>query len=1108
MGITAEKFIKTWKNAQGGERSQAQHFLNDFCDLIGVTRPMDGDYKYEYPLRTNTGTDRMDLYKRGYFIVEAKQTRIKASKKADANQTDLLGVPDEPESQSRTSRAWDVHMLSARQQAESYARSLPSAHDWPPFIIVCDVGHCFEVYADFTGKGRRYEQFPDKQGFRVFLDDLADQAVLDRFKAIWETPHELNPAKAAAKATREIAKALAEVSKRLEAKKYPPEEVALFLMRCLFTMFAEDTELIPKESFTDLLTRSTEHPQSFMPNLKELWTAMNAGSDFSIAIQSKVKKFNGKLFADAQVFPMGREDIGVLKVAAEKVWTEVDPSIFGTLLEQALSVSDRASLGAHYTPRAYVERLVTATVMDPLWAEWENVKGTLELEPKEAVERVRSFHQKLCETRVLDPACGTGNFLYISLELMKKLEGDVLDMLEQLGGQEALRLERFTVDPHQFLGIEKNPRAAAIAELVLWIGYLRWHLKTKGEQPPEPILREFKNIERRDAVLDHDGVDANGKYIRPRRPAWPEAEFIVGNPPFIGAKFLREQLGDEYTETLWKVHPQMNDSADFVMYWWDHAAEFLTRKGTVLRRFGLVTTNSISQSFQRRTLERHLTAKQPVSVVMAIGDHPWTKVTSDSAAVRIAMTVAEAGKCDGLVLEVLSESGLDTDDPKIVFGETIGTINSDLTVGIDVNQAIALKSSEGLCSPGVKLHGAGFIVTTTEAEHLGLGRREGLEKHIRLYRNGRDLTGNPRNVMVIDLFGLEAMEVRDRFPEVYQHILQTVKPERDQNNRESYKRLWWIFGEPRKDLRPALYGLGRFIVTPVTPKHRFFTFLDSEYLPDDALMNFAFADSFTLGVLSSSTKKVWIGANASSLGMYIGDIRYIKSRCFDPFPFPAATDSQRAEIARIAEALDKHRKDAQLRDPEITLTQMYNVLEKVRANAELSADEKHIFDKALILILKELHDELDAAVAAAYGWPVDLAEDEVLARLVALNKERAAEEAKGFVRWLRPEYQIPRFGSDAEKKQLEAFDDVEQLPAAAAKTVKPNFPSDTLDQVAAVMAALAQHTDNVSAAELARGFKQGKKCEARVAATLASLTRTGFIAATQDATAFAIRRAG
>ena len=344
--------------------------------------------------------------------------------------------------------------------------------------------------------------------------------------------------------------------------------------------------------------------------------------------------------------------------------------------------------------------------------------------------------------------------------------------------------------------------------------------------------------------------------------------------------------------------------------------------------------------------------------------------------------------------------------------------------------------------------------------------------------------------------------------------------------------------------------LPRYIATVETAKHRIFQFLDAEILPDNKVVVVASDDPYVLGMLMCDIHVKWSLKTGGWIG-FGNDPVYVKSRCFDPFPFPAATEAQRAEIARIAEALEKHRKDAQLRHPEITLTQMYNVLEKVRAGAlplpspftgegvsqrltgegrdtastplsrgfaapspargeglVLSADEKHIFDNALILILREFHDELDAAVAAAYGWPVDLAEDEVLARLVALNKDRAAEEAKGFVRWLRPEYQIPRFGSDAEKKQLEAFDDVEQKPASAAKTVKPNFPSDTLDQVAAVMAALAQHTDNVSAAELARGFKQGKKCEARVAATLASLTRTGFIAATQDATAFAIRRAG
>jgi hypothetical protein len=1007
-------------------------------------------------------------------------------------------------------------MMNARQQAENYARRLPSSHDWPPFIIVCDVGHCFEVYADFSGKGRHYEQFPDRQGFRVFMDDLANDNVRERFKLIWENPHDLNPARKAAKATRDIARALAEVSKRLEGKNHPPEEVALFLMRCLFTMFAEDTKLIEENAFSELLDECTKSPDSFMPLLKELWERMNEGG-FSTSIRRKLPRFNGKLFSKAQVFPMGHEDIGVLKAAAAKDWKEVDPSIFGTLLEQALNPAERASLGAHYTPRAYVQRLVQATVMEPLREEWDNIRGSLEIEPKDAVERVRAFHEKMCKVRVLDPACGTGNFLYVTLELMKKLEGEVLDLLLQLGGQEALRLETFTVDPHQFLGIEKNPRAAAIAELVLWIGFLRWHLRIKGEVS-EPILREFKNIERRDAVLLHDGVDANGNYVRPRRPEWPPAEFIVGNPPFIGGKDVRAQLGDFDAEALWKAHPHMNDSADFVMYWWDHAAELLSKKDTALRRFGLVTTNSITQVFQRRTLERHLAAKNPVSIVYAIADHPWTKVTSDSAAVRIAMTVAEAGKREGKLLEVVSESGLDTDEPRIVFSEEDGSINADLTVGVDVVATAEMKSNGGLCYRGVQLIGSGFIVTPVEARHLGLGTRDGLERHIRLYRNGRDLTGTPRDVMAIDLFGLEANEVRDRFPEVYQHVKLEVKEKiviedgeekkigRDWNNRDSYKKYWWIFGEPRKDLRPALEGLSRYIATVETAKHRIFQFLDAEILPDNMLVCIASDNAFDLGVLSSRFHVMWALRAGGWLGMG-NDPRYSKSRCFDPYPFPAAKDEHRAEIARIAEALDRHRKDVQARHPDITLTGMYNVLEKVKAGEALDQDGKLIFDNALILILKELHDELDAAVAAAYGWPADLPEDDVLARLVALNKERAAEEARGFVRWLRPEYQIPRFGSETERKQLD-LGQPEERAAIAGKVAKPNFPSDPVDQVAAVLAALAQHDGDATAAELSRCFKQGRKAEPRIAATLASLARTGFIATAAKGTSFALRRAG
>ena len=474
-------------------------------------------------------------------------------------------------------------MLNAKRQAEEYARALPPSHGWPPFILVCDVGHCIEVYADFTGQGKNYTQFPDRQSFRIYLEDLRKPEVRERLRAIWLEPQSLDPTRTAAKVTREIAGRLAEVSKALEAKKYPPEEVAHFLMRCLFTMFAASVKLLPEDSFRDLLDDCRNDPSKFVPLLTDLWKSMNDG-EFAASIRAKVLKFNGNLFAEAKVLPLGREEIGELYEAAQKDWHEVEPAIFGTLLEQALDPADRKRLGAHYTPRAYVERLVIATIIEPLREDWRNVQAAAETkraagDNNGAADAVKAFHDRLCATRVLDPACGTGNFLYVSMELMKRLEGEVLEALLDLGGQEALRgLGGHTVDPHQFLGLEINPRAAAIAELVLWIGYLQWHFRTRGGTPEQPILRKFKNIEVKDAVLTWDGyplpqiIDGKETYPNPRQPAWPAAEFIVGNPPFIGAKYLRERLHDPYVDALWVANPQVGKSADLVMYWWDRAA--------------------------------------------------------------------------------------------------------------------------------------------------------------------------------------------------------------------------------------------------------------------------------------------------------------------------------------------------------------------------------------------------------------------------------------------------------------------------------------------------------------------------------------------------------
>ena len=1127
-----ETFIARWQGQEGGqERANYALFLTELCDLIGVEHPEPAgathernDYVFERVVTRHKDDGdtlgRIDLYRKNSFVLEAKQSRIKGGKKEIAGQNDLF-TADAPSDDTRgrrgADRAWDVLMLNAKRQAEEYARALPTSHGWPPFILVCDVGHCIEVYADFSGQGKNYTQFPDRQSFRIYIEDLRKAEVRERLHNIWKAPLTLDPAQASARVTRDIAKRLAQVSIALEKKDYPAQDVAMFLMRCLFTMFAEDVGLLPEKSFKDVLEECEKNPEAFVHDVGQLWEAMDLGA-WAHVLKTKVKKFNGEFFKNRAALPLGREEIGELRQAATYNWNEVDPSIFGTLVEQALDKDERKRLGAHYTPRAYVERLVIATVIEPLREDWRNVQATAETlrasgDLKGAAREVQAFHDKLCETRVLDPACGTGNFLYVSLELMKRLEGEVLEALLDLGGQEALRgLGSHSVDPHQFLGLEINPRAAAIAELVLWIGYLQWHFRTKGGAPDEPILKAFRNIQVKNAVLTWDGepiptiVDGKETYPNARRPEWPAAEFIVGNPPFIGAKYLRERLGDAFTETLWAVHSHMNESADFVMYWWDRAAELLTRKGSVLRRFGLVTTNSISQNLQRRVVEKHLSAKKPVSIVAVIPDHPWTKATDDAAAVRIAMTVGEAGTNEGVLRETTSEAALDTDAPQIALKESIGTINSDLTVGVDVTSARALVSNNGICSPGVKLHGSGFIVTPLEAEHLGLGKRASLEKHIRHYRNGRDLTSRPRGVMVIDLFGLKSETVRSAFPEVYQHIATTVKPERDANNRATYRDNWWIFGEPRSELRPALKEVSRYIATPVTQKHRIFQFLSSETLPDDALMVVATEDAFPFGVLHSSIFSAWFNVTASTLE---DRPRFIKAQCFDPFPFPDANNIQKQTIRVIAEELDAHRKRVLEQHAHLTLTGLYNVLEELRKGTkpdELDDKDRRIFDDGLVLIMKELHDRLDVAVADAYGWPATLSDDEILAKLVALNKERAAEEKRGLVRWLRPDYQIPRFAKGADKQAAS-----EEGAQVAAELLLPEtaqkiaFPSGAVEQTAAVFAALAAAGGPLDAKSIAGQFKTAKNTEKKVGDVLASLARLGHVTSA-DGKTFALRR--
>ena len=1131
-------FIARWDGTEMAERANYISFLDGLCDVLAVPRPDPaagsiGAYRYERGVHHHDAdeirtTRRIDLYKRGCFILEAKQA-------ANPKQTDLFGLKTDAERRSavRRSPSWAESMLKAKGQAEGYARDLPPEEGWPPFIIVCDVGFCLDVYADFSGTGKHYAQFPDREGFRLYLPDLHNPEIRERLRLIWTDPAALDPARQRVRVTREIADFLARLARALEAQGHAPQHVATFLMRCIFCMFSQSVGLLPsRTAFTDLLEDCRANLPGFVPLVGELWHTMNDGG-FSTTLRALVLRFNGGLFAPgphgaADALPVDADMLNLLIMASRRDWTDVEPAIFGTLLENALDAKQRGELGAHFTPRAFVERLVLPTVMEPLREEWDGVKAA-------AVDRVaandrpgaaalvRAFHARLCTTRVLDPACGTGNFLYVTLELMKRLEGELLDLLADLvpGEGDRLNLAGASVDTHQFLGLEKNPRAVPVAELVLWIGWLQWHFRTRGNAPPaEPILRDFHNIEGKDALLTYDREepdrDKRGNLvtrwggrtklhpilgtaepdetdrvlvlrpIEPKPTVWPDAEFIVGNPPFIAGKDLRAELGDGYAEALWATYPKVPKSADIALHFWWKAAQALRAgkpiKGratpAVTRRFGFITSNSLRQEFCQRVIADAMVAKPELHLVFAIPDHPWTD-GKGAAAVRIAMTVAESGTGDGTLAVVLAEKAGADDVPVVSLSARRGQINSDFSIGANVKAAQPLRSSERLACRGVVLHGAGFIVSPTTARSLGLGKVPGLDRHIRPYLNGRDVQQQSRGMMVIDLYGLSEDDVRQKFPAVYQHVLLHVKPERDLNRRQGRKLNWWLFGENVIAFRTAVSGLSRYIATVETSKHRIFSFLPTDVLPDNMLVCIGCDDPVILGVLQSNFHNAWFLASCGWLGVG-NDPRYNKTKVFDPFPFPAASRLQNAEIAAIGEELDALRKERVAAHPHLTLTSLYNVLAAIRAGTPLTPAEKDIHDAGQVSILRTLHDRLDAAVAAAYGWPANLTDSEIVARIVALNAERVVEEATGKIRWLRPDFQIPLAGL-ARKPQTEM-----EMVEGIAGTLRP-WPAETPAQFIALRNALA--AGPASPPQIARLFKgapRGRKL-ADMVATLAAL---------------------
>ena len=916
--LTPSEFAAKWAGSWRTERAAAQEHFIDLCRMLDVATPNEADpvgdwYAFEKGADKVAGGDGFaDVWKRDHFAWEYK------GKKKDLD--------------------------AAYQQLLQYREALEN----PPLLVVCDLNR-FEVHTNFTGTAKTVHEFS--------LNTLttAPQEPLRILRAVMSAPYTLRPSVTKAEITEEAAKRFAQLASVLRSRGHEAQAVAHFLNKLVFCMFAEDAGLLPKGLINQLADHLKSDPAAFSQGLSDLFGKMSvAGGLFGA---ERIQWFNGGLFDGAEVLPLQSSELVMLREVSQLDWSQIEPAIFGTLFERGLDPDKRTQLGAHYTDRASITSLVNPVVIEPLRAEFEAMKtqvvGLLAAGKKvtkrtpdsENPEKVfHAYLERIRSIRVLDPACGSGNFLYLALQALKDLEREAI-----LWGSLTLqRPQEFPqVGPHAVHGIEVSIFAAELARVTIWIGEIQWMLRHGLGYRRDPILRPLDHIETRDALLDRS--DPNHS----READWPATEFIVGNPPFLGAKLLRRGLGNEYVEDLFGVFgDRVPGMADLCAYWHEKARAMIATRRT--KRAGLLATQGIRGGGSRRVLQR---IKDTGDLFFARADDPWVL---SGANVHISFV----GQDDG------------SDKERTLDGRPVASINADLTTGLDLTAARRLRENRAVAFIA-DVKGGRFDVDDGTAEHLlrqpnpdGRSNRD----VVRPWANGQDITGRPRNRWIID-FGLN-MPVGEAalYEAPFEYVLTHVKPARDLTRRDRYRERWWLHAEAIPGMRAAFEHLARYAATPEVAKHRLWTWLPTSTLPDHQLVVVCRDDDYTFGVLHSRVHELWARGTGTQLREVESGFRYTPTTTFETFPFPRPTDEQREAIAvaarRLVELRDGWLNPPGLADEELTrrtLTNLYNERPTWLAN---------------------VHADLDRAVLAAYGWPPDTADETILERLLALNLER------------------------------------------------------------------------------------------------------------------------
>lgn len=919
--MNAAEFVAKWKKVELKERSAAQEHFLDLCRLLGHPTPAAADptgetFCFEKGAEKHGGGDGFaDVWKKDFFGWEYK-----------GKHKDLAA-------------AYDQLLL--------YRDALAN----PPLLVVCDLDRIV-VHTNFTKTVSAAHEIP--------LDKLGEPRSLEILRAVFFDPEKLRPGKTSVAITQEAAEHFADMAEAMRKRGLDSAEVAHFLDRVVFCLFAEDIGLLPNQIFTRITEKAGGDPAKFGRFLAQLFAAMAKGGEFGL---ETILHFNGNLFDGATVPPLTADEAARIAASARLDWSAVEPSIFGTLFERGLDPAKRSQLGAHFTGKDDIDVLVEAVVMQPLRREWDETRQIVEallttgkkkpgaapvpLAPaakkkamSEAEALIQRFMTRLQSVKVLDPACGSGNFLYVALQKLKDLEKSVVLHSMECGLASFFPM----VGPWQLYGIELNPYAHDLAQMTVWIGWLQW-LKFNGfGSPEEPILRAMaSNFRCQDAILDLSDPD------NPKEPDWPKVDFIVGNPPFLGGNRIRKELGGAYVDALFKVYKDRVPAfGDLCCYWFEKARAHIEKGGC--KRAGLLATQGIRGGANREVLKR---IKESGDIFWAVSDRDWIL---DGATVHVSIAAFDNG----------------AEESRILDGQAVVTINPDLSSAADLTAARTLKENLNLCFMGPSAKAPFDIDGETARAMLaatGNPNKRPNSDVIRPVASGIDLTRGSRGCWTID-FGLMPMEEAAQYEAPFEYVKRVVKPARE-TRRDDYRGCWWQYARPRPEMREALKGLARHIATPEVSKHRIFVWLSPEVLCNQQTLVFARADDYFFGVLHSRIHEVWALKQGTQLREKESGARYTPTTSFETFPFPKPTPAQESAIADAARELVAKRdewlagQDSKPRH----LTRLYN-------------ERPTWLDLA--------HRKLDAAVFAAYGWDAAMTDADLLAALLALNHERTA----------------------------------------------------------------------------------------------------------------------